>query len=116
MPAAQNLTPFPWLDVIIILLLVGLNGLFAMAELAIVSARRPRLKAMAKKGSSGAQTALDHSDDPGRFLSTIQIGITLIRIIAGAYSGSRLGGPVGERLLLLGVPVESSPSPLTPSW
>jgi putative hemolysin len=110
MSAAQNLTPFPWLDVIIILLLVGLNGLFAMAELAIVSARRPRLKAMAKHGRAGAQTALDLADDPGRFLSTVQIGITLIGILAGAYSGSSLGGPVGERLLLLGVPAEWAPT------
>jgi putative hemolysin len=102
------LAPFPWIDLVIILLLVMLNGLFSMAELAIVSSRRPRLKAMAKNGSSGAQVALDLGADPGRFLSTVQIGITLIGIVAGAYSGASLGGPVGQRLALLGVPAETA--------
>ena len=54
MSAPLPLDPFPWLDVAIILFLVGLNGLFAMSELAIVSSRRPRLKAMARSGSRGA--------------------------------------------------------------
>jgi putative hemolysin len=99
-PALQA---FPWIDVVVILLLVALNGLFAMAELAIVSSRKPRLKAMAKAGRRGAQTALDLSAEPGRFLSTVQIGITMIGILAGAYSGSSLGGPVGQRIALLGV-------------
>ena len=80
---------------LIILLLVALNGVFAMSELAIVSSRKPRLKAMARAGRRGAQTALDLAADPGRFLSTVQIGITLIGILAGAYSGASLGGPVG---------------------
>ena len=102
--------PFPWFDVVVILLLIGLNGVFAMAELAIVSSRRPRLKGMAKAGRAGAQTALDLGADPGRFLSTVQIGITLIGILAGAYSGASLGGPVGERLALLGVPADSAPT------
>ena len=99
----QPLAPFPWLDVVIILLLVCLNGVFAMSELAVVSSRKPRLKAMARAGRRGAQTALDLASDPGRFLSTVQIGITLIGILAGAYSGSSLGGPVGQRIALLGV-------------
>src|SRR3954452_11228673 len=92
------LPPFPWYDVVVILLLIGVNGLFAMAELAIVSSRKPRLKAMAKNGRRGAQTALDLAADPGRFLSTVQIGITGIAVLAGAFSGAALGGPVGERL------------------
>ena len=96
-------TPFPWVDLVIILALVALNGVFAMSELAIVSARRPRLQAMEKAGRRGARTALMLASDPGKFLSTVQIGITLIGIIAGAYSGSSLGGPVGERLQLLGL-------------
>jgi putative hemolysin len=104
------LTPFPWIDLVIILLLVMLNGLFSMAELAIVSSRRPRLKAMAKNGRSGAQVALDLAADPGRFLSTVQIGITLIGILAGAYSGASLGGPVGERLAGLGLAPETARS------
>jgi putative hemolysin len=103
MPHRPALTPFPWIDVLVILLLIGLNGLFAMAELSIVSSRKPRLKAMAKAGRSGAQAALDLAADPGRFLSTVQIGITLIGILAGAFSGASLGGPVGERLVQFGI-------------
>jgi putative hemolysin len=103
MPHEPHLTPFPWIDVVILLLLVGINGLFAMAELSIVSSRKPRLKAMAKKGSKGAQTALDLAADPGRFLSTVQVGITGIGVLAGAFSGASLGGPVAERLALLGI-------------
>jgi putative hemolysin len=95
--------PFPWYDVVGLLLLIGLNGLFAMAELAIVSSRKPRLRAMAKKGSRGAQTALDLAADPGRFLSTVQIGITGIAVLAGAFSGAALGGPVADRLAWLGL-------------
>jgi putative hemolysin len=98
-------TPFPWTDLLIIAGLILINGLFSMSELAIVSARAPRLRALADKGSKAARTALDLASDPGRFLSTVQIGITLIGIIAGAYSGSSLGGPVGERLVALGLPV-----------
>ncbi|HYJ52614.1 MAG TPA: hemolysin family protein [Allosphingosinicella sp.] len=102
------LAPFPWLDVVIILVLVALNGVFAMSELAIVSSRKTRLKAMARAGRRGAQTALDLSADPGRFLSTVQIGITLIGILAGAYSGASLGGPTGDRLALLGIKPETA--------
>ncbi len=97
------LHPFPWIDCVIIVGLVALNGVFAMSELAIVSARRPRLEAMARKGSKGAARAITLGADPGRFLSTVQIGITLIGIIAGAYSGASLGGPAGERLAAMGV-------------
>ena len=103
MPPPAPLTAFPWFDVVVILLLVAINGLFAMAELAIVSSRKPRLRAMAKAGRRGAQTALDLAAEPGRFLSAVQIGITLIGILAGAYSGASLGGPTGQRIALLGV-------------
>tara|TARA_R110000782_G_scaffold182437_6_gene272727 strand:+ start:69613 stop:70926 length:1314 start_codon:yes stop_codon:yes gene_type:complete len=102
------LTPFPWGDAFIILALIALNGLFAMSELAIVSARRPRLQAAQKAGRSGAETALRLAEDPGKFLSTVQIGITLIGIIAGAYSGASLGPPVAERLIWLGVDPETA--------
>jgi putative hemolysin len=108
MPPTSPLPPFPWFDVVVILLLIALNGVFAMAELAIVSSRKPRLKAMAKAKRRGAQTALDLAADPGRFLSTVQIGITLIGVIAGAYSGASLGGPTGERLARLGVDPETA--------
>lgn len=86
--------------------LILLNGVFAMSELAIVSARTGRLRAAAEKGASGAKVAIALAADPGKFLSTVQIGITLVGIVAGAYSGASLGGPVGERLALLGVPDE----------
>jgi len=99
-------SPFPWSDVFIIAALVLLNGLFSMSELAIVSARPARLKVAAEDGSRGAQVALDLASNPGKFLSTVQIGITLVGIIAGAYSGASLGGPTGERLQMLGVPAE----------
>jgi putative hemolysin len=69
-----------------------------MSELAIVSSREARLKAMAKGGSGGARCALDLAADPGRFLSTVQSGITLIAIFAGAFSGEKLGEPSAQRL------------------
>jgi putative hemolysin len=97
-------TPFPWTDVLVIAGLILLNGLFSMSELAIVSARPARLKVAAERGSGGARCALVLATDPGKFLSTVQIGITLIGIVAGAYSGASLGGPTGERLALLGIP------------
>lgn len=89
---------FPWGDVAIIMVLVAINGLLSMSELAIVSSRRPRLEAMAQRGRSGAQAALDLGAEPGRFLSSVQIGITLVGIVAGAYSGASLGGPVAALL------------------
>lgn len=98
------MTPFPWTDVVIIGALVALNGLFSMTELAIVSARPARLKLQAEAGSGSAALALELAADQGKLLSTAQIGITLVGIIAGAYSGSSLGGPVGERLAALGLP------------
>jgi len=102
-------TPYPWPDALIILGLVVLNALFSMSELAIVSARPARLKVAAENGSKGAKIALDLASDPGKFLSTVQIGITLVGIVAGAYSGSSLGGPTGERLAAIGVPAAYAP-------
>jgi putative hemolysin len=102
------LEPFPWSDVFIILALIALNGVFAMSELAIVSARKARLEAVTRKSQRrGAETAIALAANPGRFLSTVQIGITLIGIIAGAYSGTSLGMPVAERLVWMG---------LSPEW
>src|SRR5262249_25566430 len=95
---SEPLSPIPWLDVLLILALVTLNGVLAMSELAIVSAREARLKAMAKSGSGGARRALDRAAGPGRFLSTGQSGITLIAIFAGAFSGEKLGEPSAERM------------------
>ncbi len=79
------------LELVIALVLILLNGAFAVSELAIVSSRRARLKTMVDARRSGASTALALHEEPGRFLSTVQIGITLIGILAGAYSGAGLG-------------------------
>ena len=106
--SSSPLTPYPWADVAIIVALIALNGVFAMSELAVVSSRKPRLEAMARKGAGGARVALDLAADPGKLLSTAQIGITLIGILAGAYSGASLGGPTGERLEQLGVSHETA--------
>ena len=103
------MTPFPWTDLLIIAGLIVLNGVFAMSELAIVSARTARLRSAAQQGNGGARIAIDLAAEPGKFLSTVQIGITLIGIVAGAYSGSSLGGPVGERLAAVGVPADWAP-------
>ena len=102
------LLPFPWLSLILILALIGLNGLLSMGELAIVSAREARLRGLAKAGSKRAQCALDLAANPGRFLSTAQSGITLIGVLNGAFSGSRLGDPTAQRLELLGLGHDSA--------
>ena len=88
-------------ELAILLLLVVLNGVFAMSELAIVSARRGRLLAMQRRGSPGAEAALALADDPQRFLPTVQIGISLVGILAGVFGGARLAGPMGEALALI---------------
>ncbi len=80
-----------------------------MSELAIVSARPARLKMRAEAGSAGAKVALDLAGDQGKLLSTAQIGITLVAVISGAFSGSSLGGPVGERLAALGLRQDVAP-------
>ena len=100
---SDHLTPIPWIAVLIILAMIGLNGVLAMSELAIVSSREARLKAMARSGSAGAKCALELAAEPGRFLSTVQSGITLIAIFAGAFSGEKLGDPTAQRLAALGL-------------
>jgi putative hemolysin len=97
--------PFPWIDVAIILVLIAINGLFSMSELAIVSARPARMEGMART-NRGAAMAIRLASDPGKFLSTVQIGITLIGIVSGAYSGASLGEPVAQRLAGLGIGAE----------
>ncbi len=90
------------IEIGVILLLVALNGVFAMSELAIVSSRRGRLHAMERRGSTGATVALALMDDPQRFLPTVQVGITLVGILAGVFGGARIAGPLGE--VLAGIP------------
>ncbi|MDH4259864.1 MAG: hemolysin family protein [Gammaproteobacteria bacterium] len=83
---------------LILILLILVNGLFAMAELAVFSSRPTRLKQMADSGSKGARAALRLLEDPTRFLSTAQIGITVISVLSGVYSGARFAIPLGEWL------------------
>lgn len=77
-------------DILVLVLLALGNGIFAMSEIAMVSARGTRLEERAKDGAPGAKAALDTTQDLNRFLSTIQIGITLIGIVAGAFGGATL--------------------------
>ncbi|NWG46637.1 MAG: HlyC/CorC family transporter [Alphaproteobacteria bacterium] len=91
------------MDVLILLLLILLNGVFAMSEIAIVSARRVRLAAMAERGDPGAGAAIRLQEDPAGFLSTVQIGITLVGILAGAYGATALADDLAP-VLREGVP------------
>jgi putative hemolysin len=79
------------LEILIVLTLTLVNGVLAMSELAVVSSRTARLRVMADNGSRGAATAIRLAEEPGRFLSSVQIGITLVGILAGAFSGATLG-------------------------
>ncbi|WP_255720175.1 hemolysin family protein [Oryzibacter oryziterrae] len=88
----------------IVFCLLVLNGWFSMSELAVVSSRRSRLEAMAEAGNKGARTALSLASNPGRFLSSVQIGITLVGIFAGAYSGATLADPLNAWFVSLGIP------------
>lgn len=78
------------LEIVFIFLLLFANGLFAMAEIAVVAARKTRLKTMIEEGSSGAKLALALSNAPGKFLSTVQVGITLVGVLAGAVGGANI--------------------------
>jgi putative hemolysin len=78
------------LEIGIALLLILLNGLFALSELAMVSVRRARLMVLERKGVPGATVALNLSDDPQRFLPTVQVGMTLVGILTGTFGGARL--------------------------
>lgn len=97
------MSPFPWDFLAALAALIVVNGVFAMSELAIVSARTAQLRMAADRGSKSAAIAMRLAAEPGKFLSTVQIGITLIGIVAGAVSGATLGEPVGERLASLGI-------------
>lgn len=78
------------MELLIILFLILLNGIFSMSEIALISARKNRLETAAKKGNKNAKTALDLANSPNEFLSTVQIGITLIGILTGIYSGDKI--------------------------
>jgi putative hemolysin len=78
------------MEILIILFLIILNGVFSMSEIALISARKNRLETAAKKGNKNAKVALDLANSPNEFLSTVQIGITLIGILTGIYSGDKI--------------------------
>jgi putative hemolysin len=78
------------MEILIILFLILLNGVFSMSEIALISARKNRLETAAKKGNKSAKIALDLANSPNKFLSTVQIGITLIGILTGIYSGAKI--------------------------
>ncbi|WP_377848982.1 hemolysin family protein [Bosea sp. UC22_33] len=82
----------------IVVALTIVNGLLAMSELAVVSSRTARLKVLSDQGNKGAATAMRLAEDPGRFLSTVQIGITLVGVLSGAFSGATLGARLSEWL------------------
>jgi putative hemolysin len=96
------------LEIFIILLLIMTNGLFAMSEIAVVSARRPRLQQRAEKGDKKAQRALALAEAPEDFLATVQIGITLIGILAGVFGGATLAEDLAVGLEAAGVPIRYS--------
>lgn len=91
------------LEIVVILLLILVNGLFALSEMAIVSARRVRLQQMARDGNYGAEVALELAETPNRFLSTVQVGITLVGIFAGAIGGATISRELAG--LMAGLPL-----------
>ena len=86
------------LEIAVVVALAVLNGVFAMSETALVSSRRARLRQRADGGDANAGAALRLAEDPNRFLSTVQIGISLIGVLAGAFGGAALAGPLAEAL------------------
>lgn len=96
------------LEILIILGLILVNGFLAMAEIAVVSARKLRLQARAERGDLGAAAALRLANAPGRFLSSVQIGITLVGILAGAFGGATLAEQLAGWFISLGVPARYS--------
>ena len=89
--------------IVVVLLLVVLNGLFAMTELAVVSSRKSKLQSRAERGDRGARAALKLSEDPTHFLSAVQVGITLIGILAGAYGQATIAGEL-DKILTVSFP------------
>jgi magnesium and cobalt exporter, CNNM family len=94
-----------FLEIAVLLILIILNGLLAMAELAVVSSRPARLRAFVERDVIGSRRALALASDPGKFLTAVQIGITLIAVLSGAFSGATLGLRVAEWLATFGMPL-----------
>lgn len=96
-----------WIDVLLLFLLILLNGVFSMSEIALVTSRKTRLQVMSEEGNKGAGTAMKLQDDPTWALSTIQVGITSIGILSGIVGESALAGPMSEVLMGWGVPADA---------
>jgi putative hemolysin len=90
-------------EILIVAILTLVNGLLSMSELAVVSSRPARLKVLAAEGKRGATVALKLQENPGKFLSSVQIGITLVGVLSGAFSGATLGDRLGESLIGAGI-------------
>ena len=86
------------LEILIVLALILINGLLAMAEIAVVSARKAKLQQLSNQGNPKARLALDLATHPSDFLSTVQIGITLVGILAGAFGGATIAESIAARL------------------
>lgn len=97
-------------DLFIILILVAFNGFFSLSEVALISARRTKLQADVRKGSKAARTALELMDDPDKFLSTAQIGITVVSILTGIYSGEALADDFAQLLAGWGLHSQYAPA------
>ncbi|MES1149131.1 MAG: CNNM domain-containing protein, partial [Bradyrhizobium guangdongense] len=91
------------IELLIVVLLIVINGLLSMSELAVVSSRPAKLSMLAARGVRGAERALALAADPGKFLSTVQIGITLVGVLSGAFSGATLGQRLAQWLGELGL-------------
>ncbi|MBD0393304.1 MAG: DUF21 domain-containing protein, partial [Microcoleus sp. C1-bin4] len=91
----------PSTDILIVLLLIFLNGLFVMSEMAIISVRKVRLQQMANQGSANARVALDLANAPNQFLPTVQIGITMLAILSGAFGETTISRRVEPLLNLI---------------
>jgi putative hemolysin len=97
-----------YIELGVVAALIFLNGLLAMAELAVVSSRRSRLQALVERDVTGSRRALVLASDPGRFLSTVQIGITLVGVLSGAFSGATLGLRFANWLASFGIPLDAA--------
>jgi putative hemolysin len=97
-----------YVELAIVAVLILLNGLLAMSELAVVSSRKARLQTMADHGVTGSRRAMALAANPGRFLSTVQIGITLVGVLSGAFSGATLGTRLSVALAGLGLPPQAA--------
>ena len=91
------------MEILVILLLIFLNGIFSLSEMSLVSARKFKLENEVKKGNPGAKAALEVSQNPTRLLSTVQIGITVIGILLGIFSGANITGELESLLVQTGL-------------